>query len=78
MSSNSRKGAGRVETYTVVHRREGPYMGIVVGRDANDRRFVAVTPNDPATLAALEASEQIGRTGTVTQGDGQTNLFTPD
>jgi acetyl-CoA C-acetyltransferase len=73
------QGAGRIETYTVVHRREGPYMGIVVGRDANDRRFVAVTPNDPATLAALEAAEQVGRTGTVTQGDdSQTNLFTPD
>jgi acetyl-CoA C-acetyltransferase len=73
------QGAGRIETYTVVHRREGPYMGIVVGRDANDRRFVAVTPNDPATLAKLEATEQVGRTGSVTQdGDGQTNLFTPD
>ena len=72
------QGAGRIETYTVVHRREGPYMGIVVGRDANDRRFVAVTPNDPATLAALEASEQVGRTGVVTSTDGQTNLFTPD
>lgn len=73
------QGAGRVETYTIVHRREGPYMGIVVGRDANDRRFVAVTPNDPATLTALEAAEQVGRTGTVSPGpDGQTNLFTPD
>jgi acetyl-CoA C-acetyltransferase len=78
------QGPGRIETYTVVHRREGPFMGIVVGRDASDRRFVAVTPNDPATLAALEASEQVGRTGVVTLGDpthgdgGQTNLFTPD
>jgi acetyl-CoA C-acetyltransferase len=73
------QGAGRIETYTVVHRREGPFMGIVVGRDANDRRFVAVTPNDRATLAALEATEQVGRTGSVRPGDdGQTNLFTPD
>ena len=72
------QGAGRIETYTIVHRREGPYMGIVVGRDANDRRFVAVTPSDPATLAALEASEQVGRTGVVSSADGQTNLFTPD
>jgi acetyl-CoA C-acetyltransferase len=73
------QGAGRIETYTVVHRREGPYMGIVVGRDANDRRFVAVTPNDPATLAKLEGAEQVGRTGSVSQApDGQTNLFTPD
>jgi acetyl-CoA C-acetyltransferase len=73
------QGAARIETYTVVHRREGPFMGIVIGRDAADRRFVAVTPNDPATLAGLEQGEQVGRTGQVALGsDGQTNLFTPD
>ncbi len=73
------QGAARIETYTVVHRREGPFMGIVIGRDADDRRFVALTPNDPATLAGLEQGEQIGRAGQVTPGpDGQTNLFTPD
>jgi acetyl-CoA C-acetyltransferase len=73
------QGRGRIETYTVVHRREGPFMGIVIGRDENDRRFAAVTPSDPATLAGLEAGEQVGRTGNVgPSGDGQTNLFTPD
>ncbi|WP_293678747.1 acetyl-CoA acetyltransferase [uncultured Phenylobacterium sp.] len=71
------QGRGTIETYTVVHKREGPFMGIVVGRDANGRRFVANTPNDPQTLASLEASEQIGRTGTLTQA-GHLNLFTPD
>ena len=78
------QGAARIETYTVVHRREGPFMGIVVGRDADNRRFVALTPNDPATLAGLEQGEQVGRTGRVGPGPegagphGQTNLFTPD
>jgi acetyl-CoA C-acetyltransferase len=73
------QGIGRIETYTVVHRREGPFMGIVVGRDEQDRRFAAVTPNDPQTLASLERGEQVGRTGRVGPGpDGQTNLFTPD
>jgi acetyl-CoA C-acetyltransferase len=73
------RGPARIETYTVVHRREGPFMGIVIGRDADDRRFVAVTPNDAATLASLEQGEQVGRTGMVGPGpDGQTNLFTPD
>jgi acetyl-CoA C-acetyltransferase len=70
-------GKGVIETYTVVHKREGPFLGIVVGRDAEGRRFVANTPNDPQTLASLEASEQIGRAGTVTQS-GALNLFTPD
>ncbi|MDB5499357.1 MAG: acetyl-CoA acetyltransferase [Phenylobacterium sp.] len=73
------QGAARIETYTVVHRREGPFMGIVIGRDEADRRFVAHTPNDPATLAGLEQGEQVGRTGRVGSAqDGQTNLFVPD
>ncbi len=73
------QGSAKIETYTVVHRREGPLMGIVIGRDADGRRFVATTPNDPATLASLEQGEQVGRTGQVAQApDGQTNLFSPD
>jgi acetyl-CoA C-acetyltransferase len=77
------QGPARIETYTVVHRREGPFMGIVIGRDADDRRFVALTPNDPATLAGLEQGEQVGRTGRVGPGPdaaagGRTNLFVPD
>ena len=71
------QGAATIETYTVVHKREGPFMAIIVGRDANGRRFVANTPDDPSTLASLEASEQIGRTGQVTQA-GDLNIFTPD
>jgi acetyl-CoA C-acetyltransferase len=71
------QGRGTIETYTVVHKREGPFLGIVVGRDANGRRFAANTPADPQTLASLEASEQIGRTGTVAQ-EGGLNIFTPD
>jgi len=72
------QGSATIETYTVVHRREGPFMGIVIGRDSDSRRFTAVTPNDPATLGGLEQGEQIGRGGTVGPGpDGKTNLFTP-
>ncbi|WP_411287508.1 acetyl-CoA acetyltransferase [Phenylobacterium sp.] len=73
------EGHATIETYTVVHRREGPFMGIVVGRDEAGRRFVANTPDDPATLAAFEAVEQVGRGGSVRPSDdGLTNLFTPD
>jgi acetyl-CoA C-acetyltransferase len=73
--------AGRavVETYTVVHAREAYRMGIVIGRDAAGRRFVANTPADPATLADLERSEGVGRTGLVRRADdGRRNLFIPD
>jgi acetyl-CoA C-acetyltransferase len=72
------QGPARIETYTVVHRREGPYMGIVIGRDEADRRFVAHTPGDPETLAALEATEQVGRTGRVSPAENGLNLFVPD
>ncbi|THD64858.1 acetyl-CoA acetyltransferase [Phenylobacterium sp.] len=73
------QGSATIETYTVVHRREGPFMGIVIGRDAAGRRFAAHTPNDPETLAGLEQGEQVGRPGQVRTGvDGQTNLFIPD
>jgi acetyl-CoA C-acetyltransferase len=73
------EGVGTVETYTVVHGREGMLMGIVVGRDAAGQRFVANTPDDEATLLAMESAEQIGRTGRVGPGDKPgRNLFVPD
>jgi acetyl-CoA C-acetyltransferase len=73
------QGSAKIETYTVVHRREGPFMGIVIGRDAAGRRFAAVTPDDPAVLAGLEQGEQVGRPGQVAAGaDGQPNRFTPN
>ena len=73
------EGVGTIETYTVVHGREGMLMGIVVGRDAAGHRFVANTPNDEATLKAMESAEQIGRTGRVGPGEKPGhNLFVPD
>ncbi len=72
-------GRGRIETYTVVHGRDGYLMGIVVGRDEGGRRFVAQIPPDPAILSALETSEGVGRMGTVQSGaDGAKNIFIPD
>ena len=51
-------------------------MAIIVGRDADGRRFVANTPDDAATLADLERGEQVGRGGTVSQS-GDLNIFVP-
>ncbi|HWU81833.1 MAG TPA: acetyl-CoA acetyltransferase, partial [Caulobacter sp.] len=73
------EGRATIETYTVVHGREGVRMGIVIGRDDQNRRFVAQTPDDAAVLHDLESREGVGRTGSVgPHPDGVRNLFVPD
>ncbi len=71
-------GPAVVETYTIVHTRDGYHLGVMVGRDEQDRRFVAVLPEDEATLRSFEEREGVGRSGTVSRHpDGKRNLFTP-
>lgn len=70
------EGEGTIETYTVMHDRTGPKMGIVIGRLGDGKRFLAHTPSGPATLHDLMEREALGRRGTVTPGD-KTNLFVP-
>ncbi|MDX5394380.1 MAG: acetyl-CoA acetyltransferase, partial [Caulobacteraceae bacterium] len=73
------EGRAVIETYTVVHGREGYLLGIVIGRDEAGRRFVAHTPSDAETLHGLESVESVGRTGRVGPApEGQRNLFIPD
>ena len=70
-------GAARIETYTVIHGKAGPEMGIVMGRTAEgNKRFVATTPTDAAFLAAFQEKDQLGRTGTVSSAAGH-NTFVP-
>ena len=71
------EGPATIETYTVIHSRDGYRMGIVIGRDSAGRRFVANTPGgDAAIMASLEAVESVGRTGTVTTAGG-VSTFVP-
>jgi acetyl-CoA C-acetyltransferase len=70
------EGEGTIETYTVMHDRGGPKIGIVIGRLSDGRRFLAHTPNDEATLNDLMEREALGRRGRVSPGD-KTNLFVP-
>jgi acetyl-CoA C-acetyltransferase len=67
-------GNGRVETYTVMHDRSGPRIGIIVGRLENGSRFLAHTKDDPATLNSLMDNDPLGARGRVTAGE-KTNLF---
>jgi acetyl-CoA C-acetyltransferase len=66
-------GRAAVETYTVVTDRKGKRFGIVVGREAQNRRFLANTPDDDATLDFMMREDMLGREGEVTPGP--TNLF---
>ncbi len=71
-------GAARVETYTVMHGRQGPDYALVFGRlEATGERFLANTPPDPAVMWDLQNRESLGRPGTVTRAPDGRNLFTP-
>jgi acetyl-CoA C-acetyltransferase len=64
-------GPASIETYTVLHDRDGaPVRGLVIGRLDDGRRFLAVTPDDRATLDGLMAEEGVGRRGRVGTRDG--------
>ncbi len=60
-------GPATVETYTVMHGREGtPESGIVIGRLEDGRRFIANTPpEDRALLEAMTTREFVGERGVV-------------
>jgi acetyl-CoA C-acetyltransferase len=71
-------GRGTIETYTVLHDRDGqPIRGIVIGRLADGRRFLANTSDDRAILEGLMAREGVGRPGAVTAGE-TVNRFDPE
>lgn len=64
------EGAASIETFTVAFDREGPRLGIVIGRNDAGERIVANTPDDQDTLAQLTASDPIGARGRVVVREG--------
>ncbi|MBV9331211.1 MAG: acetyl-CoA acetyltransferase [Alphaproteobacteria bacterium] len=68
------QGRAKVETYTVVTDRRGKRFGIVVGRLADESRFLAHAPDDDATLDRMMREEMLGREGEVSSSE-PTNLF---
>jgi acetyl-CoA C-acetyltransferase len=73
------QGAATVETYTVMHGKDGPEYAVVFGRlAATGQRFVANLPDEPARLWDLQNRDSLGRPGRVQQGAGGRNLFVPD
>ncbi len=68
-------GAAAIETYTVMHRADGPEHGLIIGRLADSgARFLANTPSDRETLQDLQDNGDVGRLGHVSHADG-VNIF---
>lgn len=70
------QGEARIETYTVLHDHSGPRSAIVIGRLADDTRFISETPKSAEVFTALMEEEPLNLKGHVSQQDGK-NVFTP-
>ncbi len=66
-------GAATIETYTVFNNRSGPEKGIVIDRlTSTGERFISnVADTDVRALGELQATEGVGRSGSVTQSEGR-------
>lgn len=71
------QGKASVETYTVVHSREGPNKGIIIGRLEDGTRFLANTEKDSSVLDYMCNNDILKTTGVVST-DGKRNIFKPN
>jgi acetyl-CoA C-acetyltransferase len=69
-------GAATIETYTVMHDRNGPSYAILFGRLNDGRRFIANAPDDPGLLQEMVDQDLMGKVGRVTHDHGR-NIFVP-
>lgn len=70
-------GRATIETYAVMHDRKGPSFGLLFGRQADGRRFIANTPDDPALLADMCVTDYLNAPGEVAVGDDGRAVFRP-
>jgi acetyl-CoA C-acetyltransferase len=75
--TESPNGSATIETYTVLHGREGVQRALVIGLLEDGTRFIAETPGDEKTLLQMMDREMLGASGTVTSG-AEKNLFIPN
>tara|TARA_B100001287_G_scaffold192933_1_gene163135 strand:- start:441 stop:1973 length:1533 start_codon:yes stop_codon:yes gene_type:complete len=67
-------GDAKIETYTVANGRDGPQMGIIIGRlNKNNNRFIAITKND-SDLDKLMTEECLNRDCSVKQSDNDYSI----
>jgi acetyl-CoA C-acetyltransferase len=70
-------GIGTIETYCVAYGKDAPERAYIFGRlDSSGERFVAMTGNDPALLADMLTTDQLGRRVFVREQGGR-NIFRP-
>ena len=68
-------GKAKIETYTVANGRNGPQMGIVIGRlDADNKRFIAIS-NDEKTLETMMSEECLNRDCVVERNSDGYSIF---
>jgi len=73
------QGAATIETYTVMHGKDGPDFAVVFGRlAATGQRFIANLPGDAAGLWDLQKRDSLGRPGQVRRAEDGRNFFIPD
>jgi acetyl-CoA C-acetyltransferase len=64
--AESPSGSAKIETFTVMHGRDGPEFSIIFGRlDSTGERFIAKTSSDRNVLLDLQERESLGRPGIV-------------
>ena len=64
---------GTIETYTVVHGREGPEHGVIFGRTSEGKRFLAVA--EPSALKRLREDESPVGAKVETETEGEVTRF---
>ena len=70
-------GTGTIETYCVAYGKDAPDRAYILGRlDGSGDRFVAMAAHEPALLADMLTTEQLGRRVFVREIDGH-NVFKP-
>ncbi|MBL4741224.1 MAG: hypothetical protein JKY12_09530, partial [Sneathiella sp.] len=75
--SQTPTGRAHIETYTIMHDRNGPTFGLLFGRLEDGSRFIANPPKDPSLLSEMTKTDYLNASGKVAQVDGL-NVFTPD
>jgi len=70
-------GRAHIETYTIMHDRNGPTFGLLYGRLEDGSRFIANPPKDTALLSEMTKTDYLNASGKVSQIDGL-NVFSPE